>query len=141
MSHNLISVAPPLANARACLPGVPSSRACFKFAIISASAENRGNSCQRKHPAEMLALGPPSCTSHRRSSNANSLRNSAGSPEICATFQVPQCHGARWRRTISRHNDSAGSLRLEIRRDGTATAATPAELKTAGAGCCTAGAN
>jgi hypothetical protein len=31
----------------------------------------------------------PSCASHRRSSNANSLcgRNSAGSPEICATFQ------------------------------------------------------
>ncbi len=56
--------------------------------IISASAENRGNSCQRKHPAEILALGP-SCASHRRSSNANSLcgRNSAGSPEICATFQ------------------------------------------------------
>jgi hypothetical protein len=26
--------------------------------IISASAENRGNSCQRKHPAEILALGP-----------------------------------------------------------------------------------
>jgi len=56
--------------------------------IISASAENRGNSCQRKHPAEILALGP-SCASHRRSSNANSLcgRNSAGSPEIYATFQ------------------------------------------------------
>jgi hypothetical protein len=55
--------------------------------IISASAENRGNSCQRKHPAEILALGP-SCASHRRSSNTNSLcgRNSAGSPEICATF-------------------------------------------------------
>jgi hypothetical protein len=42
MSHNLISVAPSLANAQACLPGVPSSRACFKFAIISASAEDRG---------------------------------------------------------------------------------------------------
>jgi hypothetical protein len=55
--------------------------------IISASAENRGNSCQRKHPAEILALGP-SCASHRRSSNTNSLcgRNLAGSPEICATF-------------------------------------------------------
>jgi hypothetical protein len=26
--------------------------------IISASAENLGNSCQRKHPAEILALGP-----------------------------------------------------------------------------------
>ena len=52
--------------------------------IISASAENRGNSCQRKHPAEILALGP-SCASHRRSSNTNSLcgRNSTGSPEIC----------------------------------------------------------
>src|SRR5262245_38425239 len=36
------------------------------------SAKNRGNSCQRKHPAEILALGP-SCASHRRSSNANSL--------------------------------------------------------------------
>ena len=50
--------------------------------------KSRGNSCQRKHPAEILALGP-SCASHRRSSNANSLcgRNSAGSPEICATFQ------------------------------------------------------
>ena len=33
------------------------------------SAENRGNSCQRKHPAEILALGP-SCASHRRSLNA-----------------------------------------------------------------------
>ena len=44
--------------------------------------------CQRKHPAEILALGP-SCAFHRRSSNANSLfgRNSAGSPEIRATFQ------------------------------------------------------
>jgi hypothetical protein len=47
----------------------------------------RGNSCQRKHPANpgtRLEL-----RSHRRSSNANSLcsRNSAGSPEICATFQ------------------------------------------------------
>src|SRR5262245_14031799 len=50
--------------------------------------ENRGNSCRRKHPAEILALGP-SCASYRRSSDANSLcgRNSAGSPEICATFQ------------------------------------------------------
>src|SRR5262245_63461175 len=35
------------------------------------SAENRGNCCQRKHPAEVLALGP-SCASHRRSSNASS---------------------------------------------------------------------
>src|SRR2546430_16870187 len=52
------------------------------------SAEDRGNSCQRKHPAEILALGS-SCASHRRSSNTNSLcgRSSAGSPEICATFQ------------------------------------------------------
>src|SRR5262249_50369000 len=42
--------------------------------------KSRGNSCQRKHPAEILALGP-SCVSHRRSSNANSLggQNSAGS--------------------------------------------------------------
>ena len=55
--------------------------------ILSASAEDR-NSCQRKHPAEILALAP-SCAFHRRSSNANSLcgRNSAGSLEICATFQ------------------------------------------------------
>ena len=30
--------------------------------IISASAENGGNYCQRKHPAEILALGP-SCAS------------------------------------------------------------------------------
>src|SRR6516164_11122156 len=38
--------------------------------------------------AEIPALGP-SCASHRRSSNANSLggRHPAGSPEICATFQ------------------------------------------------------
>jgi hypothetical protein len=43
--------------------------------------------------AEMLALGA-SCASHRRSSNANSLcgRNSARSPEICATFQRIFCH-------------------------------------------------
>ena len=34
------------------------------------SAENRGNCCQRKHSAEILALGP-SCASHRRSSNAS----------------------------------------------------------------------
>src|SRR5436189_5874879 len=39
--------------------------------------------CQRKHPAEILALGP-SCAFH-----LNSLcgRNSAGSSEICATYQ------------------------------------------------------
>ena len=57
----------------------------------------------------VLALGP-SCAPLRRSSNANSLcgRNSAGSREICATFQVPQCHGAWLQRAISRHNDSAG---------------------------------
>jgi len=43
---------------------------------------------KRKHPAQILALGP-SCASQRRSSNAHSLcgRNSAGSPEICATFE------------------------------------------------------
>jgi hypothetical protein len=54
--------------------------------IISASAENLGNSCQHKHPAEILALD---CASHRRSSNANSLQgqNSAGFPQICAIFQ------------------------------------------------------
>ena len=48
----------------------------------------------------VLALGP-SRASRRRSSNANSLcgRNLAGSPEICATFQVPQCHVARWQRS------------------------------------------
>ena len=56
--------------------------------IISASAENRGNSCQRKHPAEILALGP-SCASHRRSSNTNSLcgRNSAGYRKSVRPFQ------------------------------------------------------
>ena len=56
--------------------------------IISASAENRGNSCQRKHPAEILALGP-SCASRRRSSNANSLCRQIwlDSLEIYATFQ------------------------------------------------------
>src|SRR5262249_13539787 len=56
--------------------------------VSNGPAENRGNSCQRKHPAEMLALSP-SCASHRRSSNANSLcrRNSAGLAEICAIFQ------------------------------------------------------
>jgi len=50
--------------------------------------KSRGNSCQRKHPAEILALGP-SCASHRRSLNANSLggRNSAGSTQIYATLQ------------------------------------------------------
>ena len=54
--------------------------------------KSRGNSCQRKHPAENLALGP-SCASHRRSSNANSLggQNSAGSLEICAIFQWIIC--------------------------------------------------
>jgi hypothetical protein len=56
--------------------------------IISASAENRGNSCQRKHPAEILALGS-SCASQRRSSNANSLCRQIwlDSLEIYATFQ------------------------------------------------------
>src|SRR5262245_34830034 len=51
--------------------------------------KSRGNSCQRKHPAEILALG----ASHRRSLNANSLggQNSAGSLEICATFQWIIC--------------------------------------------------
>src|SRR5215813_6045127 len=46
--------------------------------------KSRGNSCQRKHPAEILALRlPPS------SLNANSLggRNSAGSTQIYATLQ------------------------------------------------------
>jgi hypothetical protein len=54
--------------------------------------KSRGNSCQRKHPPEILALGP-SCASRRRSSNANSLggQNSAGSLEICATFQWIIC--------------------------------------------------
>jgi len=52
--------------------------------IISGSAENRGNYCQRKHPADILALGL-SCASHHCSSNTNSLcgRNSTGSPKIC----------------------------------------------------------
>jgi hypothetical protein len=56
--------------------------------IISASAENLGNSCQRKHPAEILALGPE-LRLPPRSSNANSLQgqNSAGFPQICAIFQ------------------------------------------------------
>src|SRR6516164_10816227 len=56
------------------------------------SRKSRGNSCQRKHPAEILELGP-SCASHRRSLNANSLggQNSAGSLEICATFQWIIC--------------------------------------------------
>src|SRR5262249_52486670 len=53
-----------------------------------ALAENRGNSCQRRHPAEILALGP-SCASLRRSSNANSLCRQIwlDSLEIYATFQ------------------------------------------------------
>src|SRR5262249_17601887 len=59
-------------------PAIPDHAQCLE---LSASAENRGNSCQRKqHPAEILARGPslilargPSCASHRRSSNANSL--------------------------------------------------------------------
>src|SRR5262245_35488350 len=52
-----------------------------------------GNSCQRKHPAEILALGP-SCASHRRSSNANSLggRNSAGSNKSMRPFKGIFCH-------------------------------------------------
>src|SRR6516162_5167630 len=54
--------------------------------------KSRGNSCQRKHPAEILALGP-SCASHRRSSNANSLggQHSTRKLEICATFQWIIC--------------------------------------------------
>src|SRR5262249_59615637 len=49
--------------------------------------------CQRKHPAEMLALGS-SCASHRRSSNANSLcgRNSAGSRKSVRSFKGIFCH-------------------------------------------------
>jgi hypothetical protein len=48
----------------------------------------RGNSCQRKHPAAILALG----SSHAPTVAAQTRivlcgRNSAGSPEICATFQ------------------------------------------------------
>jgi hypothetical protein len=48
----------------------------------------RGNSCQRKHPAEILALGSsyvPTVAAQTRNSLCS--RNSAGSPEICATFQ------------------------------------------------------
>src|SRR5215468_12581051 len=56
------------------------------------SAENRAAIPASKHPAEILALGP-SCASHRRSLNANSLggQNSAGSLEICAIFQWIIC--------------------------------------------------
>jgi hypothetical protein len=36
-------------------------------------AENRGNSCQRKHPAEIVALGP-SCDSHPRLVSAAGIR-------------------------------------------------------------------
>src|SRR5207245_3540961 len=36
-------------------------------------AENCGNSCQRKHPAEIVALGP-SCASHRRLVSAAGIR-------------------------------------------------------------------
>ena len=35
--------------------------------------KSRGNSCQRKHPAEILALGP-SCASHRRLVSAAGIR-------------------------------------------------------------------
>jgi hypothetical protein len=42
----------------------------------------RGNSCQRKHPAEILALG-----SSYVPTVAAQMRIAAGSPEICATFQ------------------------------------------------------
>src|SRR5215831_15951183 len=61
--------------------------------LLDWPAENRGNSCQRKHPAEMLALGS-SCASHRRSSNANSLcgRNSAGSRKSVRSFKGIFCH-------------------------------------------------
>src|SRR5262245_48311590 len=54
--------------------------------------KSRGNSCQRKHPAEILALGP-SCASHRRSLNANSLcgQNSAGSRESERAFKGIFC--------------------------------------------------
>ena len=62
------------------------------------------------------------------------------SPEICATFQVPQCHGARWRRTISRHNDSAGSASRDQAR-WHRNSCHSRGAKAAGAGCCTAGAN
>jgi hypothetical protein len=34
---------------------------------------------------------------------------SSGSHSRSWSKRVPQCHGARWRRAISRHNDSAGS--------------------------------
>jgi hypothetical protein len=41
--------------------------------IISASAENRGNSCQRKHPNEILALGP-SCRGRIRLDHRKSVQ-------------------------------------------------------------------
>jgi hypothetical protein len=83
-----------------------------------------------------------SLASRRRSSIANSLcgRNSAGSPEICATFQGPQRHGARWRRAISRHNDSAGSASRDQAR-WHRNRCDSRGAKAAGVGCCTAGAN
>jgi hypothetical protein len=53
--------------------------------------------------AEIPALGP-SYASHRRSSNANSLcgRHSAGSPEICATFQY---EAVNFQNFFLRHQD------------------------------------
>jgi len=58
------------------------------------SAKRARGRCQRKHPAEILALGP-SCASHRRSSNANSLcgRNSAGSPKSVRPLKGIFCDG------------------------------------------------
>ena len=51
-----------LRRATSMCPTAMAIRACTNTRRISASAENRGNSCQRKHPAEILALGP-SCAS------------------------------------------------------------------------------
>src|SRR5205807_10228818 len=86
--------------------------------ILSASAEDR-NSCQRKHPAEILALAP-SCAFHRRSSNANSLcgRNSARSPEIRAIFQrdnLPRHFGVR---VLHAQPGSWSPRELRGKRDG-----------------------
>src|SRR5262245_58076106 len=69
---------------------------------------SRGNSCQRKHPAEILALGP-SCASTRRSLNANSLggRNSAG-------FHTNLCDLAKGYFATTFVSSSSGLSRLNL---------------------------
>src|SRR5215510_6319401 len=79
-----------MANVRAeCLLKIPAEPGP-ELRIPGAAAQTRIVSKARigLAAAEILKLGP-SCASRRRSSNANSLcgRNSARSPEICATFQ------------------------------------------------------